>query len=103
MENKVKKIRKFEGVVVSDKMQKTVVVAVTSIKKHPKYLKEYKVTHRFSVHDEKEEFNVGDKVLIAETRPMSKTKRWVVIERLEAARKHDISEEAPEVANLSDK
>ncbi len=92
MENKAKKQRKFEGIVVSDKMQKTVVVSVTSIKKHPKYLKQYKVTKRFKAHDEKEEYNVGDRVLIAETRPMSKEKRWVVVERLEAARKIDESE-----------
>ncbi len=104
MENQIKKQRKFEGVVVSDKMQKTVVVSVTSTKKHPKYLKEYKITRRFSAHDEKEEFNVGDKVVIAETRPLSKTKRWIVVERLEAAKKINVDEEAvPEVANLSGK
>ncbi len=103
MQNRDKKIRKFEGVVVSDKMQKTVVVSVTSTKKHPKYLKEYKVTRRFNAHDEKEEFNVGDRVVIAETRPLSKTKRWVVLERIAAAKKIEVDETIPEVANLSEK
>ncbi len=79
-QNKQNKILK--GEVVSDKMQKTVVVAVTRLKKHPKYKKYYKVTKRFNVHDEKGEFHTGDKVLIQETRPISKDKRWVVINKV---------------------
>lgn len=79
MENK--KNRKLEGVVVSDKMQKTVVVAIERLKKHPKYQKYFKVTKRLKAHDEKGEFHVGDKVVIEETRPLSKEKRWQVIKK----------------------
>lgn len=78
MENKTKIKRKFEGVVVSDKMQKTVVVAVTKKKKHPKYKKYYKVTTKFKAHDEKGLYHIGDNVVIQETRPISKDKRWIV-------------------------
>lgn len=70
--------RKLEGVVVSDKMQKTVVVAVTRKKKHPKYKKYYKITTRFKAHDEKGLYHTGDNVVIQETRPISKDKRWIV-------------------------
>ncbi len=76
------KKRTLQGTVVSDKMQKTVVVSVTHEKKHPKYLKYYKVTNRFKAHDENKEYKVGDKVTIEETRPMSKDKRWKVIAKI---------------------
>jgi len=72
------KSRKLKGEVVSDKMQKTVVVAVTRLKPHPKYKKYHKVTKRYKAHDEKQEYKVGDEVVIHEARPMSKDKRWVV-------------------------
>ena len=75
---KLKKIRTLKGIVVSDKMQKTVVVAVTRLKKHSKYKKYQKITNRFKAHDEKSEYHMGDKVVITETRPMSKDKRWAV-------------------------
>ena len=78
MNNQPKKTRTLKGIVVSDKMQKTVVVAVTRLKKHPKYKKYYKVTKRFKAHDEKGEYHTGDKVVIQETRPMSKEKRWQI-------------------------
>ncbi len=71
--------RKLSGTVVSDKMQKTVVVAVSHIKQHPKYLKYQTKTSRFKAHDENNEFHTGDKVVIQETRPLSKDKRWVVV------------------------
>lgn len=74
--------RRLEGIVVSDKMQKTVVVNVTRFKKHPKYLKYYKVSHRFKADDEEGHYRTGDKVLIEETRPLSKDKRWRVIAKL---------------------
>lgn len=74
--------RKLEGVVVSDKMQKTVVVEISRLKEHSKYHKRYKVTKRFKAHDEKGEYHVGDKVIIEETRPLSKEKRWKVIGKL---------------------
>lgn len=83
MENKqIKKQilrRRMEGVVVSDKMQKTVVVAITKSKKHPKYKKYYKVTTRFKAHDESGQYHIGDKVVIQEIRPISKDKRWIVV------------------------
>ena len=71
--------RKLKGQVVSDKMQKTVVVAVTRLKPHPKYKKYHKVTKRYKAHDEKREYKAGDEVIIQETRPMSKDKNWRVI------------------------
>jgi small subunit ribosomal protein S17 len=74
--------RKLQGVVVSDKMQKTRVVAITRLKKHPRYKKYFKVTRRFKVHDEKNEYKVGDKVVIEETRPLSKEKRWIIVEKI---------------------
>ena len=71
-------MRTLTGTIVSDKMQKTVVVEVTRLKMHPLYKKQYKVTTRYKAHDEKGEYHTGDRVVISETRPLSKTKRWVV-------------------------
>lgn len=82
MNNETKKARQLKGIVVSDKMQKTVVVSITRLKKHPKYKKYYKVTNRFKAHDEKGEYHIGDKVVIQETRPLSKEKRWIVMSRI---------------------
>lgn len=73
--------RQFVGTVVSDKMQKTIVVRVDGVKTHPKYGKQYAVSERFKVHDEKNEYKVGDKVAFVETRPYSKDKRWRVVGR----------------------
>jgi small subunit ribosomal protein S17 len=84
MNEQTKKIRTLKGVVVSDKMQKTVVVAVTRLKKHPKYQKYFKVTKKFKAHDPADQYHVGDKVLIQETRPLSKDKRWLVAGKSEA-------------------
>ncbi len=81
MENKIIKHRTLKGVVMSDKMTKTVVVAVSRLIKHPKYKKYYKVTKRYKAHDEKGEYHTGDKVVIQETRPLSKEKRWIVISK----------------------
>lgn len=66
-------------------MQKTRVVAVTRIKKHPRYLKYIKVTKRYKAHDEKNEYKAGDKVVMRETRPLSKEKRWVIIKKISPA------------------
>jgi small subunit ribosomal protein S17 len=82
MDKPNKKIRTLKGVVVSDKMTKTVVVAVTRLRKHPKYKKYYKVTKRYQAHDEKGEYHTGDKVVIQETKPLSKEKRWAVIAKI---------------------
>lgn len=68
----------LQGVVVSDKMQKTVVVKVERIIEHPKYKRRYKSHAKFKAHDEAGEFHTGDKVVIEETRPLSKDKNWVV-------------------------
>jgi len=77
-----KKGRRLQGIVVSDKMVKTRVVAVTYWRKHSKYAKYYKITSRFKAHDEKNEYQTGDKVMIQETRPMSKEKRWIIVSKL---------------------
>ncbi len=77
-----KKIRKITGIVVSDKMAKTRVVAVSRIRKHPRYLKYQTITTRFKAHDEKNEYHTGDKVVIEETRPLSKDKRWKIISKI---------------------
>lgn len=71
--------RTLRGVVVSDKMTKTVVVAVARLRKHPKYKKFYPVTKRYKAHDENGDYHSGDKVIIRESRPLSKEKRWVVV------------------------
>ena len=80
--NMEKIIRKLKGIVVSDKMAKTVVVSVVRLKKHPVYKKYFKVTNRFKAHDEANEYKVGDKVVIEETRPMSREKRWKVVSKI---------------------
>lgn len=74
------------GKVVSDSMDKTVTVAVESTVRHPLYKKTIKRTKKFKAHDEANEARAGDTVEIAETRPLSKTKRWRVVEILERAK-----------------
>ncbi len=71
--------KKFSGVVVSDKNDKTIVVLVERVKLDPKYKKRFTVSSRYKVHDEKNEFKTGDKVSFVECRPMSRDKRWRVI------------------------
>ena len=75
-----------EGLVVSDKMDKTVIVAVEDRVKHPKYGKVLRRTKKYTAHDEKNACGVGDRVLLMETRPLSATKRWRVAEILEKAK-----------------
>jgi small subunit ribosomal protein S17 len=75
-------IRTLKGTVVSDKMNKTVVVAVNSVKEHPIYRKKYKVTSRFKAHDADNSCKEGDLVEITESRPLSKDKRWVVARKV---------------------
>ena len=74
------------GKVVSNKMDKTIVVAIEGSTKHPLYKKIIKHTVKFKAHDEKNECNVGDKVLIMETRPISKDKNWRLVEIIERAK-----------------
>jgi small subunit ribosomal protein S17 len=80
-------IKERVGLVVSDKMNKTVVVAVENRSAHPKYGKIVIRTRRYKVHDESDDCRVGDRVRIRETRPMSRTKRWTVSEVLERSLK----------------
>ena len=74
------------GIVVSDKMDKTIVVAVSERVKHPLYKKIVNRTKKFKAHDENNACGIGDTVLIAETRPLSKDKRWRVVEIIEKAK-----------------
>ena len=83
MENNQKKNKILKGIVVSDKMQKTAVVEVLRLKKHPKYKKYYKVSKKFKAHDPENQYHVGDNVWIKETRPMSKDKRWIITGKVE--------------------
>jgi len=71
--------KKLKGIVVSDKMNKTVIVKVERIKTHPKYEKRYRVHKKYKAHDEKNEYKIGDEVVIEECRPLSKEKKWRVI------------------------
>jgi len=80
-ETKTKQKRQLKGIVVSDKMQKTVVVEVKRLKFHPKYRKSSWILKKFKAHSNKNEYHVGDKVMIEATRPLSKDKRWRVIGR----------------------
>ena len=84
MERKLRKTR--IGLVVSDKMDKSIVVAVVRKVKHPMYGKFVKTTTKFKAHDESNTCGIGDKVLIMETRPLSKTKNWRFVEILEKAK-----------------
>ncbi|MCC8022761.1 MAG: 30S ribosomal protein S17 [Clostridiales bacterium] len=74
------------GVVASDKMDKTVVVAIKDRVRHPLYKKIINRTVKYKAHDENNECNIGDRVLIMETRPLSKDKRWRVVEIIEKAK-----------------
>lgn len=74
--------KRLHGFVTSDKMQKTVVVKVTSKIRHPKYKKSYTVNKKYKAHDEKNEFKAGDMVEIEESSPVSREKRWKVIRKL---------------------
>jgi small subunit ribosomal protein S17 len=82
--NSHRKVR--EGLVVSDKMQKTVVVEVEDRVKHKLYGKVLRRTTKLKAHDESDEIGMGDRVLIMETRPLSATKRWRVVEVIEKAK-----------------
>ena len=83
-ERGARKVR--EGYVVSDKMEKTIVVEVEDRKKHPKYRKVVRRTTKLKAHDEQNTAGIGDRVLLMETRPLSATKRWRVVEIREKAK-----------------
>lgn len=81
MEEKVAKnkiITRKKGIVVSDKMNKTVVVAVNTLKTHPKYKKKYQSTKKYKAHDEENSYKIGDMVEIIPCRPLSKDKNYIV-------------------------
>ncbi len=82
-ENRGKKFRKTVGKVVSNKMDKTIVVAVEDHVKHPLYKKIIKKTYKLKAHDEKNDCNIGDTVKVMETRPLSKDKRWRLVSIVE--------------------
>lgn len=91
--------KQFIGMVVSDKMDKTVVVMVETLVKHPLYEKFVKRRKKYMAHDENNECRIGDKVLIEETRPLSRRKRWRVKQILERAKvlgKEELFEEGGE-------
>lgn len=82
----LKKRKEYVGQVISDKMEKTVVVAIDRMVQDPRYKKFLKRTNKLKAHDEKNEAHVGDRVKLIETRPLSREKRWVVVEVLERAK-----------------
>ncbi|CDE72431.1 30S ribosomal protein S17 [Acidaminococcus sp. CAG:917] len=87
MENTERNLRKTRvGVVVSDKMDKTIVVSIKERVKHPLYQKTVNRTKKLKAHDEKNECGIGDTVMVAETRPLSKDKRWRVVQIVEKAK-----------------
>jgi small subunit ribosomal protein S17 len=79
---KTAKKQQITGLVVSDKMDKTVVVEVHERKRHPKYHKSYTVTKKYKAHDEANEYHLGDKVVIESIRPMSKEKKFKVLKKV---------------------
>ena len=81
MERSSRKV--YRGVVVSDKMDKTITVRIDTKKTHPLYGKRVKYSKKFKAHDENNECNIGDKVRIMETRPLSKDKRWRLVNIIE--------------------
>lgn len=82
-ENKTQfKRRRLNGVVVSDKMDKTVVVRVERVIQHPKYLKRFALSKKYKAHDEENAYATGDKVVIEETRPLAKSKTWRVVSKV---------------------
>lgn len=78
MENKIAQKKQLKGVVVSDKMLKTVVVSVIRIKRHPLYHKVFKITKKYKAHDEYGRYKTGNTVIIEESKPISKDKKWIV-------------------------
>lgn len=83
-ERKARKVR--EGIVTSNKMERTAIVTVTERVRHPRYNKTMQQDKKLYVHDEADDLNIGDRVRVMETRPLSKLKRWRVVEVVERAR-----------------
>ncbi len=74
--------RQLIGKIISDKMQNTVVVEVERIKEHPKYKRRYRISKKYKVHAETNEYKAGDKVIIEECRPLSKEKKWKIVKKI---------------------
>ena len=74
--------RQLTGEIISDKMQKTVVVEVEQSREHPKYKRRYKFHRKYKAHSESGEYHIGDKVVIEECKPISKEKKWRVIKKI---------------------
>ena len=80
MKNQKKTLKRtLKGIVVSDKMDKTIVVSVERLKQHPRYKKRYRVNKKYKAHDPKNEYKIGDKVTIQESRQLSKDKKWITL------------------------
>lgn len=74
--------RQLKGIIISDKMQKTVVVRVEKVKQHPKYKRRYKTHKNYKAHYDGGEYKIGDKVMIEETTPISKDKKWKLVKKI---------------------
>ena len=74
--------KKLIGIIVSDKMAKTVVVNVERVKEHPKYKRRYKIHKKYKAHDKNSQYHIGDTVMIEETKPISKDKHFTVIKKI---------------------
>jgi len=77
-----KKIRQLKGIIVSAKMDKTAVIEVEHLKFHPKYKKHYRVHKKFKVHNPDNLYKEGERVIIRQTRPLSKEKRWIIVKKV---------------------
>jgi len=73
--------KQLTGIIISDKMEKTLVVKVERVKEHPKYKRRYKIHKKYKAHNENVECNIGDKIIIEEATPISKDKKWKVIKK----------------------
>lgn len=80
-------MRSKKGIVTSSKMDKTIVVTVHTYRTHPKYKKRYRISKKFYAHDPENSLKKGDEVTIYETKPLSKNKRWTVVEPTKTAKK----------------
>ena len=95
--------RTLTGVVTSDKRDKTITVEITSRETHPIYKKQYSKTRKYTAHDEKNEAHEGDTVMIAETRPISKTKTWTLVKVIEKSHgKVELKDEVTQVEETSE-
>lgn len=88
--------RRFIGTIVSDKMDQTVVVEVARVKRHPKYLKQFRLRRKFKAHNPGNQYHAGEVVEIAEMRPLSREKRWTVIRKLTAGSQSSVTSGQPE-------